>query len=100
MGYEHQREEPERVNKMKINGVQCNQCNTITYLDPLMVGHMPSKWYTVTENNGEIGGDLHYCSLKCLRQWAVGLTVDFAPDYLPVADNPDVSWRLLNHKEG
>jgi hypothetical protein len=54
---------------MRVNGIQCNNCSDTVYLDPSVVGSLPNGWYGVTNGNGIVGWELHFCSKNCLEKW-------------------------------
>lgn len=56
---------------MKIDGLRCDKCNKEWYPDPMRVGALPEGWIALTKgSNGLVEQDKHFCSFKCLVNWA------------------------------
>jgi hypothetical protein len=71
---------------MRKNSVQCDACcKSHPVEDEYDVGNLPQGWYTVVPGQG--GGfkeTLHFCSTKCLADWAEKQTIAVANvDILP-----------------
>jgi hypothetical protein len=58
---------------MRVSSVQCDACCTSHKIeDEYDVANLPPGWFTVMpgQNRG-FKENMHFCSLACLRDWAV-----------------------------